>query len=78
MKKCVHGFISSGIDFRENIFIVACGDSGGSIFTFKQDLIHVNLNGIISDGHYDFDDDINGINGIMTMSSISHVTVTPK
>ncbi|KAF0351319.1 hypothetical protein F8M41_015335 [Gigaspora margarita] len=71
------------------IFVVSAGskggDSGGPIFSFKQDLIHVSLNGILTSALDNFDDDINGIIGVITMSSIyfifndiSIVTVTPN
>ncbi|KAF0531904.1 serine protease [Gigaspora margarita] len=87
--KSLNGFTTNGIVYHENIFVVSAGskggDSGGPIFSFKQDLIHVSLNGILTSGLGNFDDDINGIIGVITMSSIyfifndiSIVTVTPN
>ncbi|KAF0502316.1 hypothetical protein F8M41_019836 [Gigaspora margarita] len=87
--KSLNGFTSSGIAFCENIFIVSLfhqfGDSGGPLFSFKQDLIHVSLNGILTGGLRDIDNHINGISGVITMNSIfnifkniSLVTSTPN
>ncbi|RIB08782.1 hypothetical protein C2G38_2210748 [Gigaspora rosea] len=42
------------------------------IFSYKS-LSHVSLNGIITGGLFDFYDNINGITGVITISSILNV-----
>ncbi|RIB21020.1 hypothetical protein C2G38_2244196 [Gigaspora rosea] len=72
----LNGFISSRRYFRENIFVInlhgLSGDSGGSIFSYKN-LMHVSLNGILTGGLNNFYDNINGIIGVITISSILKV-----
>ncbi|KAF0537300.1 S1 family peptidase [Gigaspora margarita] len=69
----LNGFTSNGEYFRDNIFIVnlrnIAGDSGGPIFNYKN-FTHVSLNGIVQGGLDDFDDNINGITVVTTISSI--------
>ncbi|RIB21021.1 hypothetical protein C2G38_2140870 [Gigaspora rosea] len=77
----LNGFTSSGTNFRgknfrENIFVVnlhsLSGDSGGPIFSYKN-LMQVSLNGILTGGLDNFNDNINGIIGVITISSILNV-----
>ncbi|KAF0346277.1 hypothetical protein F8M41_015723 [Gigaspora margarita] len=69
----LNGFTSDGIYFRGNLFVVSLrsipGDSGGSIFSYKN-LMDVSLNGILTGGLNNFYDNINGIIGVITISSI--------
>ncbi|KAF0537301.1 S1 family peptidase [Gigaspora margarita] len=69
----LNGFTSNGLYFRDNIFVVnlrnIAGDSGGPIFYYKN-FTHVSLNGIVQGGLFDFNDNINGITGVITISSI--------
>ncbi|RIB15459.1 hypothetical protein C2G38_2247602 [Gigaspora rosea] len=70
----LNGFTSDGEYYNNNIFVVnklpsAQGDSGGPVFSYKN-LSHVSLNGILMGGLYDFDDNINGIAGVVTINSI--------
>ncbi|RIB20602.1 hypothetical protein C2G38_2035100 [Gigaspora rosea] len=60
----------------ENIFVVSMhaleGDSGGPVFSYKQNLIHTSLNGIISSGYgYDINGDIN--NAIIEVMPIDFI-----
>ncbi|RIB10196.1 hypothetical protein C2G38_2206781 [Gigaspora rosea] len=69
----LNGFTSDGEYFRDNIFVANLryipGDSGGPVFYYKN-LTHVSLNGIVTGGLFDFTDNINGITGVITISSI--------
>ncbi|KAF0537298.1 hypothetical protein F8M41_008464 [Gigaspora margarita] len=69
----LNGFTSNGVYFRDNIFVVNLryipGDSGGAIFYYKN-LTQVSLNGIVQGGLFDFNDNINGITGVITLRSI--------
>ncbi|RIB15458.1 hypothetical protein C2G38_2192307 [Gigaspora rosea] len=72
----LNGFTSNGVYFRDNIFVVNLrsflGDSGGPIFHYKS-LTQVSLNGIVQGGLFDFNDNINGITGVITIGSILNV-----
>ncbi|KAF0475953.1 S1 family peptidase [Gigaspora margarita] len=74
--EALNGFISNGNFVRVNILAVSMsgisGDSGGSIFSYKQDLIHVSLNGVLSGGWYDR---ING-GGVSASIKISSILST--
>ncbi|KAF0537291.1 hypothetical protein F8M41_008457 [Gigaspora margarita] len=76
----LNGFTSDGEYFRDNIFVVnlrnMAGDSGGPIFYYKK-FTYVSLNGILQGGLDDFDDDINDITGVTTISSILNVFEEP-
>ncbi|KAF0537292.1 hypothetical protein F8M41_008458 [Gigaspora margarita] len=72
----LNGFTSDGEYFRDNIFVVNLRnigeDCGGTIFSYKS-LTQVSLNGILTGDLADFDDNINGITGVITKSSILNV-----
>ncbi|KAF0555238.1 hypothetical protein F8M41_017626 [Gigaspora margarita] len=76
--KALSGFTEAmdGDGWFENIFIVSMyvlrGNSGGPIFSYKQDLIHTSLNGILSAGYdYDINGDIN--NAIIEVMPIDFI-----
>ncbi|KAF0537277.1 hypothetical protein F8M41_008444 [Gigaspora margarita] len=75
----LNGFTSDGENFRDNIFVAnlrtIIGDSGGSIFSYKN-LTHISLNGILTGSLFDFHDSINGIAGVIIISSILNVVKT--
>ncbi|KAF0341595.1 hypothetical protein F8M41_016257 [Gigaspora margarita] len=80
--KALSGFTDAinGDGLFENIFIVGVnslgGDSGAPVFSYKQDLLHTSLNGIVSSG-YDFDingDINNAITEVMPIDFIIRVT----
>ncbi|KAF0555142.1 hypothetical protein F8M41_017908 [Gigaspora margarita] len=72
----LNGFASIYANYvRENIFAVNMvggnGDSGGSVFSYKQDMQHVSLNGIVSSGHKNF---VNGgVSGTVAVIAISSI-----